>query len=496
MPRVAAAAAAILALSAAPVLAHQPGLCPTSPTERCESWTATYTDPTVPSTHRSDQFGQQVLANATTVFTVVRSIALPPDQPSASTANAVLVAYDRVSGAVRWTARESSERPYFSPHRAALSPDGTRLYLSSASYDGWPIGDVDSRMVTTAYDTATGAALWSSEWDGRADAVDNPKDVVVAPDGREVYVTGVTTAADGALDFVTVAYRTDGGRQLWDATYAGPRAKGSDAPFGIEVSPDGSTLVVTGWSDGVVDYDGDYATVAYSLRGRGGKQLWAARYDGLGLDKSDRANAVAIDGDRVYVTGDSYAGTTGASYDYATVAYALRTGEQLWDARWSGGRGGFNAATSVAAAAGRVVVTGQSTAASADDGNDTGTVVLDGATGRRLWAASYGPPRHDGFARGVALSPDGATAYVVTLETPIVRYTSLSKLALVAYDTATGTVRWQTTLEPAVGDSLKGAGVAVGGGSVAVVGNYTRSADPLKGPAQDVYDVVTAAFPA
>ena len=38
---------------------------------------------------------------------------------------------------------------------------------------------------------------------------------------------------------------------------------------------------------------------------------------------------------------------------------------------------------------------------------------------------------------------------------------------------------------------------AVGGGGVAVTGNYTRSANPLsaEGAAQDVYDVVTAVFP-
>lgn len=490
MPRVAAAFAALLALSAAPAAAHQPGLCPS--TEHCETWTATYTDADVPAGKRSDQFAQEVLANDTTVFTVVRSIAADPAAMSTSTASAVVVAYDRLTGAVRWTARER-DRAYFSPHNATLSPDGTTLYLTSAAYDGWPIGKVDSRIVTSAYDAATGTRRWSATWDGLPDAVDNPKGIVVAPDGREVYVTGITTAPAGGNDFVTLAYRADG-RELWSRLYTGPKPGGSDAPFGIDVSPDGTVLAVTGWSDSVVEYDADYATVAYSLRGRGGRELWAARYDGLGLNKSERANAVAVDDRHVYVTGDSYAGS-GAAYDYATVAYDLRSGAQVWDARWSGGRGGFNAATAVEAAGGHVVVTGQSSAASADDGNDTGTVVLDAATGARRWAASWGPPRHDGFARGLALSADGATAYVVTLETPIVRYTALSRLGLVAYDVATGAVRWQTFLDAAPGNALRGAGVATGGGSVAVAGDITRSASPLEGPAQDVYDVLTAVFP-
>jgi WD40 repeat protein len=490
MPRVATALAAVLALSTAPALAHQPGLCLT-PTERCETWSATYDDTSIAAPARSDQFVQQVLANATTVFTVARSVAMTPSKPSDATSSAVIVAYDRVSGAVRWTARERS-RVYFSPHHAVLSPDGARLYLTSAAYDGWPVGDVDSRIVTTAYSTASGAALWSSSWDGRPDAVDNPKGIVVSPDGRSVFVTGVTSAAAGDLDYVTLAYRATDGREQWSDVYAGVGGGGTDAPFGIAVSPRGDVLAVTGWSAGVVEYDADYGTVAYSLKGRGGKRLWTARYDGLGVDKSDRGNAVAIDGDRVYVTGDSY-GASG--YDYATVAYKLSSGQQVWDSRWSGGRGGFNAATAVAAAGGRVVVTGQSTAASADDGNDAGTVVLDAVSGAKVWAASFGPARHDGFARGLALSPDGKTAYVVTLETPIVKYTAMSRLGLVAYDVATGAVRWQTFLDAALTESLKGSDVAVSpDGSVAVAGDYTRSADPLKGPEQNVYDVVTAVF--
>jgi hypothetical protein len=485
MPRVTAAVAATLALSAAPVAAHQPGLCLTMPAYRCETWTARYSDPAVAAPYRSDQFAQQVLASATTVFVVVRSVSFAPAKPSDSTADAVVVAYDRVTGAVRWTAREDT-RTYYSPHVAALSPDGTRLYLASAAYDGWPIGSVDSRTVTTAYDTASGAAVWSRTWDGRPDAVDNPKDIAVSPDGRDVYVTGVTTAAPGDLDYVTIGYRATDGRESWAAVYDGVGRGGSDAPFGIAVSDD--AVVVTGWSAGVAEFDNDYGTVAYSRRGRG-RLLWEARYDGVGLDKSDRANAVAVAGDRVFVTGDSYS-TSG--YDYATVAYALSDGSPLWDARWSGGRGGFNAATSVAASSSSVVVTGQSTAVSVDDGNDTGTVVLDAATGARRWATSFGLARHDGFARGLALSGD--TAYVVTLETPLVPYTGLSRLALVAYSVSSGAERWRSVLDPAPGDALKGAGVAVSGSSVAVVGNYTRSANPLEGPAQDVYDAVTAVF--
>jgi hypothetical protein len=489
MPRlVALCAALVLALPVA-ASAHPAGAC--VPTDRCERWVATYDRPSPGA--RPDQFATAVLAGATSVYTVLKDVAFRPDDPYSATAAEVVVAYDRVTGATRWTTRRT-QRAYLSPHEAALSPDGSRLYVTSAAYDGFPVGAKDSWLVTTAYDTSSGAVLWSSVWDNRPDGTDSPKGIVVSPDGREVYVTGVTTTAGGDLDYVTIGYRNDG-RELWSQVWTGPRAGGQDAPFGIAVTPDGSTVAVTGWSDGVVDYDGDFATVAYDVRhGHKARLAWVARYDGVGAHKSDRAMAVAADGSHVYVTGDSYAGTSGAAYDYATVAYSVGSGAVDWTARWSGGRGGFNSPVAVAVAASRVVVTGQSSAASSDDGNDAGTVAMDAASGQRLWAASYGPARHDDLARGLAMSPDGATAYVVTMDTPLVPYTGLSRLSVVAYDTASGAVRWQSTLDPAAGDALAGAGVAATGSTVAVAGNVTRGANPLGPPDQNVYDVTTAVF--
>lgn len=490
MPRLATALLVTVAL-AAPAHAHQPGTC--LPPERCERWFATYDAKPVAGA-RGDQFTAQVLVNATTVFTLVKNVALPPSDPYAATGSATLVAYDKTTGAVRWTT-DRADRAYDSPREAVLSPDGTRVYVSGAAYDGFPVGATDSRLTTTAYDAATGAVIWARAWDNRPDGTDSSKGIATSPSGDEVYVTGVTTTLAGDLDYVTLAYRASDGRALWQQTYTGPRDKGQDAPFGIAVTADGTTLAVTGWSDGTVEFDADYATVAYDLRHKG-RRLWVARYDGIGAHRSDRAMAVAADANRFYVTGDSWAGTSGSAYDYATVAYDARTGRPAWDARWSGGRGGFNSPTAVAASHGRVVVTGQATAAAGDDGNDAGTVAFDALTGKRLWQSTFGPPRHDDYGRGLALSGDGATAYVVTSDIPIVQYTALAHLSLLAYDTATGLVRWQSALDPAPGDALHGASVAAYGDTVAVAGDVTRSADPLGPPDQNVYDVLSAAFAA
>lgn len=481
-----------LLLPALPATATPAGTCLPVPIERCATWTATYDDPKIQSPYRSDQFEADVLVNATTVFVVAKDVSLLQSDFSQSLGAAAVVAYDRATGAVRWTV-ERRERTYLSAHHAVLSPDGRRLYLTGAAYNGYPVGATDSRIFTMALDTATGAELWATSWDGRPDGTDNPKGIVVAPDGDEVYVTGVTTTAAGDLDYVTLGYRADG-RRLWSETYAGPKAKGMDAPFGIAVTPDGQTLAVTGWSDGVVEYDADYATVAYALHGKHARRAWVARYDGIGVHKSDRAMAIAADRDRFYVTGDSWAGTTGTGYDYATVAYDARRGTQVWDGRWSGGRGAFNSPVSIATAAGRVVVTGQASAPTADDGNDAGTVAYDAGTGRALWTTTFGLPHHDDLGRGLALSPDGGTAYVVSRNVPIVQYTALARMTVVAYDTATGVPRWQSTVDADPGDALGGAGIAASGTTVALVGNVTRSANPLGEQNQNIYDVLTAVF--
>jgi hypothetical protein len=452
----AATAAVVVALSVTPAMAHQPGLCP--PVERCEAWSATYDDPAVPADRDSQQYVQAVLANETTVFSVVRSVAFAPTHYLDSTATANVVAYDRATGAVRWTSRQEQGR-FYTPEYAALSPDGTTLYVTGTSYDAFPGESTDERIVTSAQATGTGAVLWSATRDSPG-ARDNANGIAVAPVGGEVYVVGTT----GPGDFLTLAYGADG-RELWSRTYGDPGR--IEEPLGVAVSAGGDVLAVTGSSGGIGRLY-DYLTVAYSLRGPGGRQLWASTYDGIGAGRGDTATAVAADADRFYVTGGSDGGAAG--YNYATLAYDVRTGAQVWAARWSSGPDGFDNAVGVATANGRVVVTGRSGGGAGGEDFDAGTVGYDAATGRELWSARFAPARHDGYPTGLALSRDGATAYVVTREALVLTGSLPPRLGLVAYDTAAGAERWHTFLDSA-GGSVRPAGVAVGGGSVAVAGD-------------------------
>jgi hypothetical protein len=515
---------------AVPALADHPaGACPPTPAERCELWSATVDDATPGNATsgapaRSDQFSVATLTTRTTVIAVVKDVAFDPASPYTSSGRAMVVAFDRTTGAQRWTARRT-ERAYLSPHAATVSPDGSTLFVTGAAYDGYPIGATDSRISTTAYDVATGHELWTNTWDARPDGTDNGNYITVSPDGAEVYVAGVTTAVGGGLDYVTIAYAANDGRQLWSQVYSGVKPNADDAVFGIAVDRQTDMVYVTGWSAGTADYDNDYATVAYALghtsssgngngngQGKGhgkghdknattaptpGQLMWVARYDGIGAQKSDRANAITVDptGSRVFVSGDSYRGPGGADYGYGTVAYDARTGAQLWQATYNGGRGGFNSATTMVASATTLLVTGQATAPTAADGNDATTVAYDVTTGAQQWVASVAPMQQDDFSRDLQLSPDGRTAYLVSSDTPLVSYTALTRMTVTAYDVATGTVQWQSVLDGGPVDALSGQSVAVApDGAVSVAGDLKRSANPLGSTTQNIYDVVVAAF--
>lgn len=496
-PLIVAALCLLSALLALPAAAHTVGRCATdSPSDRCETWAEIYNDTTVEPPQRPDDFATSVTTSDTTVFTTVRTVGMDSSARYDSSGRWTVLAHDRATGSLVWEASRRS-RHYDSPLASAVSPDGTRLFVTGSAYDGYPVGGAtDAHIVTVAYDAGTGQELWSVAWDGRPDGTDVGKAIAVSPDGKTVVVGGVTTAESRSLDYVTVAYDVRKGRELWSAVVNGLRPDGTDSLNDIAMSPRGDLVFVTGASAGAAEFDADFLTVAYEVRK--GKVAWTARYAGLDQGKSERANAVGVspDGSRVYVTGDSFGGRRDGKtqYDYATVAYDTRSGAERWVGRWGGPVAGFNASIGLVASADRVVVTGQSRGATAD-GRDFGTVAYDAATGAQVWDALYAPPRHDEIALDLALSPDGATAFVTGSSSPLVSYTDLDEAATVAYRTTDGARQWVSRLDVGAGNAVLGRALApTADGGVAMVGQITYSANPFKPPSQNIYDTLIVTY--
>jgi WD40 repeat protein len=258
-------------------------------------------------------------------------------------------------------------------------------------------------VATVAYDSATGAQLWVSRFNGPANDVDTGASVAVSPGGSKVFVTGRSTGPTRGEDYLTIAYDAATGSQLWVRTYNGP-GNGDDLAVAIGVSPGGSSVFVTGWSIGTSN-GRDYATVAYSASR--GRQRWVHRYDGP-PHGDDRVGSVAVSpgGSTVFVTGLSDGGPT-TGIDYATAAYSASTGQQLWVARYDGPGHSDAVADSVIVSPGgsKVFVAGDT------QGSISGwaTVAYSAATGARLWA-SLSP--NGGAAISVAADPDGSKVFV------------------------------------------------------------------------------------
>jgi PQQ-like domain len=273
------------------------------------------------------------------------------------------VAYDASTGTRLWVARYDGPASGQDWGNAlGLSPDGAAVFVTGLSQGSTSSDD----YATLAYRASDGVRLWAKRFNGRANGPDDAFGLGVSPNGSAVLVTGTSLGSTSLLDYATVAYDASTGHQLWVARYGG---SGHDVDRGlrVRVSPDGSAVFVTGYSKGsTTSYD--YATVAY--RAANGRELWERRYDGPG-NADDFATGLALspDGSTVFVTGGSFSSTGWNSSDYATVAYDGATGRQVWVKRYSGRGNHYDSPSAVVASpvGTTVFVTGQSDTGSLSD---------------------------------------------------------------------------------------------------------------------------------
>ena len=114
--------------------------------------------------------------------------------------------------------------------------------------------------ITLAYDAATGTRVWKKRYSSTLGlSFDQAAALGVSPDGSTVFVTGAADGGPAGTDYVTVAYEAFTGQQRWTARYAGPY---HDNARTLSVSPDGSAVFVSGYS--VSSTALDIETIAYN----------------------------------------------------------------------------------------------------------------------------------------------------------------------------------------------------------------------------------------
>ncbi|SNT49158.1 PQQ-like domain-containing protein [Asanoa hainanensis] len=372
--------------------------------------------------------------------------------PGQYTLSIQTVAYDPKSGKELWTAHYGGPAgTYAEPNDTKLSPDGRTLYVTGVT----AADNTGNDAVTIAYDTATGAKRWEARYTGPEAFTAWSNAVVVSRDGRHVYVTGMTTLAEGGIDdFFTASYDAATGKQAWVSRYDGPGKATDDARM-IALAPDGRTVFVGGQSPGTEATGYDWGTVAYDTAT--GKQKWVARYDGAthGYDMPS-AMAVTADGRSLVVTGASSV----QSVDLTTVAYDTRTGAVRWTDSYDGPGHATDNPYAITVAGGRVYVTGNTEG----DGTrfDLTTIAYDQSSGRRLWTQRYdGKAHYDDTSWGIAVTPDGSKVVITGTSADSDAGTDY---VTIAYDTATGRQRWLGRYEGLVGASDSAHAIAMAAG--------------------------------
>jgi hypothetical protein len=208
----------------------------------------------------------------------------------------VTIGIDAGTGKRRWIARFEVHTPDDPPTVAGImvSPDGGSVYVGAMI-----IHEMGERAPGVLAYTTDGAPLWES--DLLTQVYGPATSLAVSEQGDRVYVTG---------DYCVAAFDT-AGHQIWlhvlDPT--------SDHVAALAPTPSGGRILAAGRAgDGS---SSDYLALALS---RGGESRWSAGYDGTGHGLDEAVGiVVSRDGSTVFVTGTSEG--LGTGLDIVTIAY-------------------------------------------------------------------------------------------------------------------------------------------------------------------------------
>jgi hypothetical protein len=252
------------------------------------------------------------------------------------------VAYDAATGARLWIVRFNWTSLDDAATAIGVSPDGSKVFVTGSS-----VASVSgSDYATIAYDASSGARIWFRRFNGPlSNSIDTASALAVSPDGSKVYVSGLSeynnSQGDGGdYSATTVAYSA-AGTQVWSRAYSGS-ALADVSPVSLRVSPDGTRVyALTREQNGF----GNTAYVLVAMTAPAGTVAWQRHYDVASQPDTPHGLAVGSDG-QIYETGAS-GGAGSVSQDIATVA-VLSSSTIEWSKTFNGAANGADTGNAIA----------------------------------------------------------------------------------------------------------------------------------------------------
>jgi uncharacterized delta-60 repeat protein len=269
---------------------------------------------------------------------------------------------------------------------ALATDDHGNVYVAATSTGFGTSSDI----VIIKYDT-DGNHLWEQRYDGPANSVDYPIDIIWVVEGY-LYVGGGTYTNTTAQDFLTLKY-TEDGEFLWSRLYDGPDNY-EDYANAMAVDQF-QNVYLTGYTVGPEMWsDPDAATVKYNASG---DLMWARIHEGPS-NSYDSGEAIEVD----LIGNVHVAGTTGDYYSDFLILKYNPSGDIVWAASYNSPEDdGDYAEDMVLDSAGNVYITGMS---SGDETHADYCTVKFSSSGELLWDIRYnGPADQNDTPVGIAL---------------------------------------------------------------------------------------------
>jgi uncharacterized delta-60 repeat protein len=336
------------------------------------------------------------------------------------------------AGSLLWDAVENGPGNHGDAGLAIATDGLSNIYVAGVKYSVATEADI----TLFKYDS-TGVLLWATDWNGEANAMDMPADMLVDDLGN-IIVAGYSETSSAGRDMLVQMYSPDGDL-IWMNSYDGPSSDDDEA-MNLALDPDGHVFI-SGYSSGNFT-NADFTVIKYDALGN---ELWVARYVGPNYGSDIIHDMILDDAGNVYVTGSSY--RMGFNQDFATVKYD-HAGNEIWVKRYNGPVNLNDEGNAIGLdGSGNVYVTGSSLGS---DLNLDFTTIKYSAAGNEQWVQRYDGSGH---------FTDEAMDMVVTRNGEVIvggqtmSETTDRDVAIVAYSSA-GNEEWVNVLSSAGEDAF------------------------------------------